>query len=453
MADFFPESLRRHADRLRDVPLRALFAADGERAFLQCDVEGIYLDASRQRLDAEAWDALLQLAPAVEQARGRLFAGEPVNATENRAVLHPVLRDPRTEGLEVGGADVLAEAHRQRQRMRAFAAEVVSRWRTVINVGIGGSDLGPRMLCQALPAVAGAPEVRFASTLDPAELEAALRGCEAGETLFVVASKTFTTVETQQNFAAARRWLEAQGMDREAAMGHFVATTAATERALEAGIDAERIFPFWEWVGGRYSVWSSVGLPVALHAGWEAFEQLLDGAHAMDRHFVEAPAAANAPLMQALLMIWNHALLGAPTRAVLPYDYELRTLPRFLQQLQMESLGKRAGLDGKLREVAAPVVWGGSANDGAHAFFQLLHQGAQTVPVDAIMARPNLADDRERLLLVQCLAQLDLLASGRLPDEVSPAPGVPSGASVTGKQPAMSSAARTHRNGGACMRP
>ena len=425
MTAFPSESLRRHAERLQGISLRTLFESDRERTFLQCDFEGLYLDASRQRLDAAAWEELLQLEPVVARAREQLFAGTPINVTENRAALHPALRDPRTEGLEVEGRDVLAEVHRQRQRMRAFAAEASGRWRTVVNVGIGGSDLGPRMLCQALPAAAGAPEVRFASTLDPAELEAALQGCEGRDTLFVVASKTFTTVETQRNFAAARRWLAEQGIGREAAMEHFVATTAAVERAAEAGLDAERVFPFWAWVGGRYSVWSSVGLPVVLHAGWEAFAQLLEGAHAMDRHFAEAPAAANAPLMQALLMVWNHALLGAPTRAVLPYDYGLRTLPRFLQQLQMESLGKRVGLEGEPREVAAPVVWGGSANDGAHAFFQLLHQGAQTVPVDAVVARPDVTDDRPRLLLAQCLAQLDLLAAGRLREEVSPAPGVP----------------------------
>ena len=210
-------------------------------------------------------------------------------------------------------------------------------------------------------------------------------------------------------------------------MEHFAATTAATDRAQECGIDAQRIFPFWEGVGGRYSVWSTVGLPVVLHAGWDAFEQLLAGAHAVDEHFKEAESESNVPLLLALLMLWNHTFLGAATRAVLPYNHGLRTLPRFLQQLQMESLGKRADMHGELQEVAAPVVWGGSANDGAHAFFQLLHQGSQVVPVDAIIVRGALENERERALLAQCLSQLDLLASGRTSEEVEPAAGVAPG--------------------------
>ena len=421
------DALLRHAERLRGIPLRTLFAEDRERSFLCRDIEGIHVDASRQRLDAAAWAELLCVAEQVEPARSDLFAGAPVNATENRPALHPALRDPRREGLVVEGVDVLAEVHRQHQRMREFADTCVAGFRTVVNLGIGGSDLGPRMLCEALPRAPGAPEVRFASTLDPEELAAVLHGCEAHRTFFVIASKTFTTEETQRNFSAARQWLADQGVASGEAMGQFAATTAAVDRARQCGIDAERIFPFWDGVGGRYSVWSSVGLPVVLHAGWDAFGQLLAGAHAVDEHFRQAGTESNVPLMLALLMFWNHTLLGAATRAVLPYNYRLRTLPRFLQQLQMESLGKRADADGELREVAAPVVWGGSANDGAHAFFQLLHQGAQVVPVDAIIARPDLENERERALLAQCLSQLDLLASGRTSEEVEPTAGVAAG--------------------------
>ena len=423
----FPESLLRHAERLRKTPIRALFAADPDRSFLCRDIEGIHIDASRQRLDSEAWAELLQLAAAVEPVRAELFSGASVNTTENRPVLHPALRDPRTSGLIVDGTDVLTEVHRQRQRMREFTDAGTARWRTVVNLGIGGSDLGPRMLCEAFPKSPGAPDVRFASTLDPEELNAALQGCDADQTLFIIASKTFTTEETQRNFSAARQWLADQGVEPGELMGHFAATTAAVERVQESGIDAQSIFPFWEGVGGRYSVWSSVGLPVALHAGWDAFTQLLAGAHAMDAHFKEAEAESNLPLMLALLMLWNHTFLEAPTRAVLPYNHRLRTLPRFLQQLQMESLGKCAGANGELRDIAAPVVWGGSGNDGAHAFFQLLHQGSQTVPVDAIIAYPDLEDERERALLAQCLSQLDLLASGRTAEEAEPAPGVAAG--------------------------
>ena len=427
MPEPYPESLLRHAERLQGIPLRALFAEGQDRSFLCRDIEGIHVDASRQRLDAEAWGELLRVAEQIEPVRSDLFAGALVNTTENRPALHPVLRDPRSEGLVVEGVDILAEVHQQRRRMRQFAQTCAARWQTVVNLGIGGSDLGPRMLCEAFPRAPGAPDVRFASTLDPEELSAVLHGCDAHQTLFIIASKTFTTEETQRNFSAARQWLENQGVGSGEVMEHFAATTAALERAQEGGIDAQRIFPFWDGIGGRYSVWSSVGLPVALHAGWDAFEQLLAGAHAVDEHFREAEAESNVPLMLALLMLWNHTLLGATTRVVLPYNYRLRTLPRFLQQLQMESLGKRADANGDLQEIAAPVVWGGSANDGAHAFFQLLHQGSQIVPVDAIIARPDLEDERERALLAQCLSQLDLLASGRTSEEVEPAAGVAAG--------------------------
>ncbi len=427
MPDSCPKSLLHHAERLRKIPLRTLYAEHPDRSFLCRDIEGIHIDASRQRLDAEAWTDLLRVAERLEPARSDLFAGAPVNATENRPVLHPLLRDPRPEGRVVDGVDLLAEAHRQRQRMREFAQACTARWRTVVNLGIGGSDLGPRMLCEAFPRASGAPDVRFASTLDPEELNAVLQGCDADQTFFIIASKTFTTEETQWNFSAARQWLVEQGVEAGEVMEHFAATTAATGRAQECGIDAQRIFPFWEGVGGRYSVWSSVGLPVVLHAGWDAFEQLLAGAHAVDEHFREAEAESNVPVLLALLMFWNHTVLGAATRAVLPYNYRLRSLPRFLQQLQMESLGKRADAQGALQEVAAPVVWGGSANDGAHAFFQLLHQGSQIVPVDAIIARGDLENEPERALLAQCLSQLDLLASGRTAGEVEPAAAVAAG--------------------------
>lgn len=427
MPDSYPESLLRHAERLRKISLRTLFAEDRERSFLCRDIEGIHIDASRQRLDAAAWADLLRMGDQVEPARSDLFAGMPVNATENRPALHPALRDPRPEGLVVEGVDILAEVHRQHQRMREFADACATRWQTVVNLGIGGSDLGPRMLCETFPQAPGAPDVHFASTLDPEELNAVLHGCDASQTFFIVASKTFTTEETQRNFSAAKQWLAEQGVESGEVMEHFAATTAAADRAQECGIGAQRIFPFWEGVGGRYSVWSTVGLPVVLHAGWDAFEQLLAGAHAVDEHFREAEAESNVPLLLALLMFWNHTFLGAATRVVLPYNYRLRTLPRFLQQLQMESLGKRADTHGELQEVAAPVVWGGSANDGAHAFFQLLHQGSQVVPVDAVVARGDLGNERERALLAQCLSQLDLLASGRTFEEVGPAAGVAPG--------------------------
>ena len=411
-----------HAERLRRTSLRELCAPDADRGFLQGEAAGLFVDASRARVDRAAWDALLACAPAVEAARDRMFAGEKVNATEGRAALHPLLR----AGADPGGAlaEDYAATARERERMLAFAQAAAGRWRTVINLGIGGSDLGPRLACEALPARPGAPAVRFASSLDPDELDAALAGCEPAATLFIAASKTFSTVETLANADAARRWLRDGGVAEGGLAAHFAAATAAPERARAAGIGPERIFEFRDWVGGRYSLWSTVGLPIALHAGREAFLRLLTGARAMDRHFREAPAAGNLPLMLALLTVWNHSCLGAASRAVLPYNHRLRTLPRYLQQLQMESLGKSVRIDGSPAEAPAPVVWGGPGNDGAHAFFQSLHQGAQTVPAELIIARPAPDDARARMLLAQCLAQLDLLAWGRRADEAEPAPGI-----------------------------
>ena len=419
---FSADRFAAHAERLRRTSLRELCAPGADRSFLQGEAAGLFVDASRARIDRAAWDALLACAPAVEAERERLFAGEQVNATEGRAALHPLLR----AGSDPGGklaADYAAVA-RERERMFAFAREAAGRWRTAVHLGIGGSGLGPRLACEALPAQPGAPAVRFASSLDPDELDAALAGCEPASTLFTVASKTFATAETLANAAAARRWLRRGGVSEGKLAAHFAAATAAPERAREAGIDPARIFAFPDGVGGRYSLWSTVGLPVALCAGCAAFERLLAGARMLDRHFREAPAAGNLPLLLALLMAWHHSCLGAASRAVLPYNHRLRTLPRYLQQLQMESLGKSVRSDGAPAEAPAPVVWGGPGNDGAHAFFQSLHQGAPAVPADLIIARPEPDDERARMLLAQCLAQLDLLAWGRSAEEAEPAPGL-----------------------------
>ena len=411
-----------HAKRLRQTSLRELCAPDADRGFLQGEAAGLFVDASRARVDRAAWDALLECAPAVEAARERLFAGERVNATEGRAALHPLLRAGADPGGDLAGD--YAATMRERERMFAFAQAAAGRWRTVVHLGIGGSDLGPRLACEALPAQPGAPGVRFASSLDPDELDAALAGCDPAATLFTVASKTFATVETLANAEAARRWLRDGGVPEGELATHFAAATAAPGRARAAGIDPERIFGFRDWVGGRYSLWSTVGLPVVLHAGREAFQRLLMGARALDRHFREAPAAGNLPLMLALLTVWNHGCMGAASRVVLPYNHRLRTLPRYLQQLQMESLGKSVRIGGSPAEAPAPVVWGGPGNDGAHAFFQSLHQGAQTVPAELLIVRPEPDDERARMLLAQCLAQLDLLAWGRRAGEAEPAPGV-----------------------------
>ena len=417
MKTFPAKRLTRHADRLRQTSLRTLLTAGEDRAFLCREIGGLYLDASRQRLDGAAWKELLTLAPAIEQARDQLLSGAHVNVTEDCPALHTALRDPRPSGPTLNGVDIGAQVHEQLQRMQAFA-RTASRWRTVINLGVGGSDLGPRLLCEVLPKAAGAPDVRFVSTPDPQDLRSACQGCDAKQTLFIVASKSFATEETQQNFQAARRWLRDQGVADSQWSEHFIASTAVPQKARAEGFSPAQIFTFWDWVGGRYSLWSVIGLPVILHAGFEAFANLLDGAHQMDRHFAQAPSAENLPMLLGLLLIWNHACLGATSQAVLPYNFRLRTLTRYLQQLQMESLGKSTDVAGQPREVAAPVVWGGPGNDGAHAFFQYLHQSGQIVPVDVVLVQPNVADPRECLLAGQCLAQIDLLAWGQTAEEV-----------------------------------
>jgi glucose-6-phosphate isomerase len=398
------QALADHQRKMAAATLAGLFAADPARGERYCLEAGmIFLDYSKHRVDAETLRLLLALAEQAQVSRWieRMFAGEAINSTEQRAVLHVALRS----------RDARAEVRQARARMRSFVDGVRgdARITDVVNVGIGGSDLGPRMLTRALRRFRdGGPRVHFVSNVDPADLDATLAGLSPGTTLFIVASKTFTTAETLANAGRARAWLEA-GLGRSADLSrHLAAATANLAGAQSLGVPGERVFPMWDWVGGRYSVWSAVGLPVALAVGMDAFEDLLRGAEAMDTHFRTQPLERNLPVLLALLEVWYVNFFGAQTRAVIPYSEDLRELPAYLQQLEMESNGKRVDRDGNEVDYAtAPVVWGAPGTNSQHSFHQLLHQGTRLVPVDFILAQDGPAE-----LSANALAQAAALAFG-----------------------------------------
>ncbi len=416
----------RAANRAQSI---AGLCADPARAGAFCvSACGMVLDASRTAIDARARDLLLALyhdsgAPGRIRA---LFAGEAVNTTENRAALHVALRADQGPIL-VDGRNVLPGVAETLARMRRFAQGVRdgSYWvsgnpvRAAVNIGIGGSDLGPAMAARALGPWADGPRVHFVSNVDGADLADVLKGLEPATTLFIVASKSFTTIETMTNARAARAWLAGRVSDPDR---HFAAVSSALDRTAAFGIADERVFGFEDWVGGRYSVWGPVGLALMIAIGPEAFDDFRAGAAAMDRHVRDAPPEASMPVWLALTGIWHHQVCGYPTRAVLPYAQRLARLPAYLQQLEMESNGKGVTLDGQpVARPAGPVVWGEPGTNGQHAFFQLLHQGAQVVPCEFILfARGVAAGDEasQRLLLANGLAQAQALMTGRSEAEI-----------------------------------
>lgn len=398
-----------------------LFAADPGRArAFTVDACGIMLDASKHVMTQEVWAALGALASecGVEERRRAMFAGEPINLTEGRAALHVALRDPQPRR-EV--AEVL-------QRLRRFAQAVRSgewtghgggRITDIVHIGIGGSHLGPELAVEALAPYA-TPELRlhFVANVDGQALHAVLSRLDPRSTLFIIASKTFTTLETMMNAATARAWYVAGG--GTAVARHFVALSTNLEATAAFGIPAENVFPFWDWVGGRYSVWSAIGLPVMLAIGPDAFDAFLAGAHTMDRHFMEAPWDRNLPLRLGLTGVWNRNFRGHATLCVAPYDERLRLLPAYLQQLEMESNGKSVALDGTPLDLqTAPVLWGQAGTNGQHAFFQMLHQGTDVVPVDfvACLVPHHPYAGHHRSLLANCLAQSEALMRGKTADE------------------------------------
>ncbi len=419
--------------------LRALFAEDpgrGER--FAVEVLGLHLDYAKNRIDAEVLARLLELA---EQSglRGqidRFFGGEAVNTSEGRAALHMALRAPRGAAFAVGGRDVMEDVHRVLAQMTGFSEQLRSgAWRGhtgqpirhVVNLGIGGSDLGPRMACRALRSFADGPQVAFVANVDGADLAAALDGLDPAETLFVVCSKTFTTLETLRNARSARAWCLSALGDEAAVARHFVAVSTNAAEVAGFGIDPANMFEFWDWVGGRYSLSSAIGLSLMLAIGPERHREMLDGMHAVDEHFRSASFGENLPVLLALLGLWYADFWAAETHAVLPYAQDLERFPAYLQQLDMESNGKSVDRDGAPVDVpTAPVVWGEPGTNGQHAFFQLLHQGSRLVPCDFIgFARSNdECEDHHDWLMANCFAQTEALAFGKTEDEAR-AEGVP----------------------------
>jgi glucose-6-phosphate isomerase len=424
-----------HAGEVKHLQLRELFDDDptrGER--LTAEAAGLYLDFSKHLVTDDTLSLLRRLAAerGLDERVRAMFRGEHVNVSEDRPALHVALRMPRARSLVVDGTDVVQEVHAELDRFLALVERVRSGEHTgatgkpiraVVNVGIGGSDLGPAMAYEALRAYASPElELRFVANVDPAALAQATHELEPAETMLVVVSKTMTTLETAENARAAREWIAAAvGEDVSA---HVVAVTSRPDRAEELGVDGERVYRMWDWVGGRTSLCSAVGLSLAIALGADRFRELLDGFHAMDEHFLRAQPGGNLPAIAGLLDVWYRGFFGAQTTAIFPYSHELRLLPAYLQQLEMESLGKRVTLAGEPVGVdTGAVTWGAEATPAQHAVFQLLHQGTVLAPADLVgFARPTgAADDRHDLLAANLLAQAQALAFGRTEGELEDA--------------------------------
>jgi glucose-6-phosphate isomerase len=429
------QALERHHADIGNVHLRELFAGDprrGERMTAQA--EGIYLDYSKNRITDETMALLVELAEesGVPQRRDAMFAGEHINVSENRAVLHVALRMPADATLIVDGQDVVREVHEVLGRMRSFADRVRSgdwrghtgkRIRNVINVGIGGSDLGPVMAYEALRYYTDRElTFRFVSNVDATDFVEATRDLSAEETLFIISSKTFGTLETLTNAASARDWVLAQlGGDEAAIARHFVAVSTNAEKVAAFGIDTENMFGFWDWVGGRYSMDSAIGLSTMIAIGSDNFSELLAGFHAMDEHFRTAPLAQNLPVLLGLLCVWYGDFFGAQTIGVMPYDQYLKRFPAYLQQLTMESNGKSVTLAGQPVDYpTGAVFWGEPGTNGQHSFYQLIHQGTRLIPVDLIGFCRSLNPLRNHhdLLTSNVFAQAQALAFGKTAAEV-----------------------------------
>ena len=428
------QALARHHQAIGDTHLRELFAADpGRGETMTCEAGDLYLDWSKQRVTGETIGLLVALAERAGLRRriDAMFGGERINVTENRAVLHVALRAPEGSSIEVDGQDVVPGVHEVLGRMRAFAEEVRSgRWlghtgrrvRNVVNIGIGGSDLGPAMAYEALrPYSDRSMTFRFVSNVDGADIAEATRDLDPAETLFVVCSKTFTTIETLTNARTARAWLLDALGDQAAVSRHFVAVSTNAEKVADFGIDPANMFGFWDWVGGRYSYPSAIGLSLLVAIGPDHFDELLAGFHLMDEHFRTAPFERNLPVLLGLLGVWYIDFFGAETQAVLPYSQYLGRFPAYLQQLDMESNGKSVTLDGRpVRVATGPVVWGQPGTNGQHAFYQLIHQGTRLIPSDFIgVCRPaEVVGDHHDLLMANFLAQTEALAFGKTTEEV-----------------------------------
>ncbi|MBL9053626.1 MAG: glucose-6-phosphate isomerase [Tabrizicola sp.] len=419
--------LQRLHDTNKGRHILDLFNQSRARDF-SVSVDGMLFDYSKTSIDADIRKALIKLAEAsgVAEKRAAMFAGEKINDTEGRAVLHVALRAGDRAVIKVDGKDVLPEVRRIRSLCAAFARDLRSgafkgqggKITDVVNIGIGGSDLGPAMATVAMAPFHDGPRCHFVSNVDGAHIADTLHGLNPETTLVIVASKTFTTIETMTNADTAKRWMAAKVADPAA---QFAAVSTAGDKTAAYGIDPARVFGFEDWVGGRYSMWGPIGLSLMIAIGPERFDDFLAGARGMDQHFLTAPFAQNMPVMLALVGLWHNQICGYTTRAVLPYDQRLSRLPAYLQQLEMESNGKRVAIDGSDLSIhSGPVVWGEPGTNGQHAFYQLIHQGTRVIPCEFLVARkghePDLAH-QHLLLVANCLAQAEALLRGRSLDD------------------------------------
>jgi glucose-6-phosphate isomerase len=428
------QALRVHFDEIRETHLRELFAEDPDRGErLTLEAEGLYLDYSKNRITDETIRLLLQLAEEarVAERRDAMFAGEKVNVTEDRAVLHVALRASREQRIQGDGENVVPKVHEVLDRMAAFAERVrTGEWkghtggriRNVVNIGIGGSDLGPVMAYEALRHYSQRDlTFRFVSNVDSTDFVEATLDLDPEETLFIVSSKTFTTLETIRNATTAREWVLAKLHDEAAVAKHFVAVSTNEQEVAKFGIDTANMFGFWDWVGGRYSMDSAIGLSTMLAIGPQYFCAMLAGFHAIDEHFRTAPLERNLPVLLGLLTVWYADFFGAETVAVLPYDQYLKRFPAYLQQLTMESNGKSVTLQGaRVDYQTGPIFWGEPGTNGQHSFYQLIHQGTKLIPCDFIGFERalNPVGDHHDLLMANVFAQTEALAFGKTPEQV-----------------------------------
>lgn len=431
------EKLCQHQQTMASTHMRDLFANDAQRFNkLSLSFADLLLDYSKHRINDETMPLLLQMAreAKIENWRERMFAGEKINTTEDRAVLHTALRNRSNTPVMVDGRDVMPDINAVLAQMRKFSDSVRNgSWlgysgkkiTDIVNIGIGGSDLGPVMVCDALKPYAS-PDlaVHFVSNIDGAHLMRALSDCHPATTLFIVASKTFTTQETMTNAHSARKWFLEGAVDDAHVAKHFVALSTNLSAVEAFGIDASNMFTFWDWVGGRYSLWSAIGLSIALYVGMDQFEELLAGGHEMDNHFKTAPLEQNMPVIMALLGVWYNNFFHIDTQAILPYDQGMSRFPAYLQQADMESNGKFIDRQGdRVTHKTGPVIWGEAGTNGQHAFYQLIHQGTQTVPCDFLMpihshyAIGKRGDAHHKILLANFLAQTQSLMLGKTKEE------------------------------------
>ena len=421
-------ALKQHLRKDAPRDMRKAFESDKKRFDrLSLNLDDLLFDWSKCGVNADTMKLLLDFADAchVKKKRDRMFAGDKINSTEDRAVLHTALRNRSNRPIKVDSKDIMPGINDVLARMAAFSSDIRTgkiisskgwAFTDVVNIGIGGSDLGPVMATLALAPFHDGPKLHYVSNVDGAHMADTLKDLNPATTLVLVASKTFTTIETMTNADTARRWI-IKALGEKAVGAHFAAISTALDKVAAFGIAPERVFGFWDWVGGRYSIWSAIGLPLMIAVGAENFGKFLDGAHAMDEHFRTAAMAKNLPVILGLVGYWHRAICGYPTRAVIPYDQRLSRLPAYLQQLDMESNGKRVTIKGdKVNGPSGPVVWGEPGTNGQHAFFQLLHQGTDVVPVEFIVAAEGFEPDlklHHSMLLANCFAQSEALMKGR----------------------------------------